>query len=415
MSDELGTLYRSEHGFVLAAVYAKIRDLALVEDAVQEAFIAAATRWCDTRPVNPRAWLVRVAMNKAIDRLRRRRSARDNVELDWELDPEVRDVVDTGVTDEDAPSRLVDSSIGDDRLRLVFTCCHPALAPEAQVALTLRAVGGLNTHAIAALLLVEPAAMAQRLVRAQRKIREARIPFTLPAPELLPERLASVLAAIYLIFTHGHAALDRSADALCEEAIRLGCMVADQLPDEAETHGLIALMTLTHARRAARTDGGALVPLEAQDRTRWDPDELGHGLASLDVALARGGCGVYVLQAAIAGLHARAKRAEDTDWAQIAEIYELLAAAQPTPIVELNRAIAVAMAGDTRRGLELIDRLKFALGEEHLFHAARGELLLRLGRRSEAASAFRAALQRVPSAEERAHLERRLEAAISAP
>jgi RNA polymerase sigma-70 factor, ECF subfamily len=378
----LEALYRAEHGRVLAALLARVRDLPLVEEVVQEAFAAAAEQWGDAVPPNPRAWLLRVAHNKAVDRLRRRAKF-----------PEV-DVDESLASDGD-------DDVGDDRLRLMFTCCHPALAADAQVALTLRTVAGLTTEEIAALFLVEPAAMAQRLVRVQKKIRDARIPYSVPAPEKLPERLTAVLAVVYLIFTEGYAGLRGE---LCREAIRIARLVCELMPGEPEARALLALVLLQDARRDARLLDGELVLLDEQDRTRWDLAMIAEGLGTLDAALAAGAHGPYALQAAIAGLHAR----PPTDWPQVVALYDLLLAQQSTPLVELNRAIAVAMASGPAAGLTALDRLRFALAEDHLYHAARADLLRRLGRFDEAARAYRAALARVVQPAERRFLERRL-------
>jgi RNA polymerase sigma-70 factor, ECF subfamily len=383
----LAALYRAEHGRVLAALLARVRDFPAAEEAVHDAFVAAAEQWRDRSiPPNPRAWLVRVATNKLIDRQRRRAKF-----------PEVE-------MDETVPAPEDDRDVGDDRLRLIFTCCHPALAPEAQVALTLRTVAGLTTDEIAALFLAEPAAMAQRLVRTQKKIRDARIPYSVPAPDKLAERLTAVLAVVYLVFTEGYANL---RDELCDEAIRLGRLVCELLPVEPEARALLALIQLQHARRAARVVDGELVLLADQDRTRWDASHLADGLAALDAALAAGAHGPYALQAAIAGLHAQPP---PTDWSQIVELYDLLLAAQPSPLVELNRAIALALARGPELGLAALDRLRFALPEDHLYHAARADLLARLGRRDAAARAYRAALARATQPAERRFLERRLAA-----
>jgi len=380
----LEALYREEHGRVLAALLARVRDLPLVEEVVQEAFAAAAEQWGDAVPRNPRAWLLRVAHNKAIDRMRRRAKF-----------PEV------DVADSLASAPEVDADVGDDRLRLMFTCCHPALAADAQVALTLRTVAGLTTEEIAALFLVEPAAMAQRLVRVQKKIRDARIPYSVPPPEKLPERLTAVLAVVYLIFTEGYAGLRGE---LCGEAIRLARLVCELMPGEPEAHALLALVLLQDARRDARLVDGDLVLLDEQDRTRWDLAMIADGLGVLDDALAAGAHGPYALQAAIAGLHAR----PPTDWPQIVALYDHLLALAPSALVELNRAVAVAMASGPAAGLAALDRLRFALGEDHLYHAARADLLRRLGRLDEAVRAYRAALARVVQPAERRFLERRL-------
>jgi RNA polymerase sigma-70 factor (ECF subfamily) len=303
------------------------------------------------------------------------------------------------------------SGIPDDRLRLIFTCCHPALAMDARVALTLKTLGGLSTGEIARAFLVAEPAMAQRLVRAKRKIHDAAIPYRVPPPELLPERLAGVLATLYLVFNEGYGStsgpLVRAE--LCEEAIRLTRVVVGLMPDEPEAAGLLALMLLHHARRAARaTPDGALVLLEDQDRSLWDHDAIDQGLALLDEAIALRRPGPYQLQAAIAALHARAPRAEDTDWPQIAALYGRLAQLSPSPVVELNRAVAVAMADGPARALPLVDALGTELDGYHLFHSARADLLRRLDRREEAAAAYRRALELATNPSERAFLERRL-------
>jgi RNA polymerase sigma-70 factor (ECF subfamily) len=383
---DLAALYRDEHARVLASVLARVSDWALAEEAVQDAFVAAAEQWPEATPVNPRAWLIRVATNKAVDRLRRRARF-----------PEV-ELADL----EEAPA--ADHEIRDERLRLIFTCCHPAIAPEAQVALTLRAVAGLATDEIARLFVSEPAAMAQRLVRTQRKIRDARIPYAVPDRDKLGDRVAAVLAVIYLVFTEGYGPVRGE---LCDEAIRLGRLFVE-LVDEPEARALLALMLFHDARRAARVVDGELVLLDEQDRTRWDRAMIAEAHALLDGALAAGAHGPYALQAAIAALHARAASPGQTDWAQIVEIYELLAELQPTAIVELNRAVAVAMARGPGAGLDALDRLRFALDGDHLYHAARGDLYLRLGRRDDAARAFRVALARVVHPAEKRLLERRL-------
>jgi RNA polymerase sigma-70 factor (ECF subfamily) len=389
---ELAALYRDEHARVLASVLARVSDWALAEEAVQDAFVAAAEQWRDATPVNPRAWLIRVASNKAIDRMRRR-SRFPEVELvELEADARVHD-------------------IRDERLRLICTCCHPAIAPEARVALTLRAVAGLATDEIARLFVTEPAAMAQRLVRTQRKIRDARIPYAVPDRDKLGERIAAVLAVIYLVFTEGHAPTAGDAPVrgeLCDEAIRLGRLVVELVPDEPEARSLLALMLFHDARRASRVVDGELVLLDEQDRARWDAAKIGEAHALLDGALAARAHGPYALQASIAALHARAASPADTDWPQIVEIYELLAIEQPTAIVELNRAVAVAMARGPEAGLAALDRLRFALDGDHLFHAARGDLYLRLDRRDDAARAFRAAIARAGHPAEKRLLERRL-------
>ena len=378
--------FRDEWGYVLAVLIGLLRDFDVAEEAVQDAFAIAADRWPrDGPPANPRAWLVTTARNRAIDRLRRDRTLAAKTRL-----------LDVPQTIPEDP--VDDTPFPDERLELVFTCCHPALAVEAQVALTLRTLGGLTTPEIARAFLVEEATMAQRLVRAKRKIKAAGIPFRVPSGHLLPDRLAAVLAVFYLIFNEGYG----TRGELAAEALRLARALAELMPDEPEVHGLLALMLLHEGRRPARFQGSELVLLADQDRSLWDTAGIATGRVALDRALALRGRGPYVVQAAIASLHAD----EPRDWEQIAALYGELARLTGSPVVELSRAVAVAEAEGPEAGLAIVDQL--ALDDYRYLHATRGELLRRLGRTDDATDAYRRALALVHDDSERRLLERRL-------
>jgi RNA polymerase sigma-70 factor (ECF subfamily) len=377
--------FRDQWGRVLAALIGFLGDFDLAEEAAQEAFAIAAERWPrEGTPANPGGWLITTARNRAIDRIRRNRALAEKTRL---LDVPER-----------AEDTMDETTFPDERLELVFTCCHPALATDAQVALTLRTLGGLTTDEIARAFLVPEPTMAQRLVRAKRKIKAAGIPFRVPPDHLLPDRLAAVLAVVYLIFNEGYG----GRGDLAGEAIRLGRALAELMPDEPEVHGLLAMMLLHDARREARFRAGELVLLADQDRSLWDADQVAEGRAVLDRAFALRGSGPYVVQAAIASLHAD----EPHDWPQIAALYRELSRLTGSPVVELNRAVAVAEAEGPEAGLGIVDRLE--LDDYQYLHSTRAELLRRLGRADEARDAYTRALALVRDDAERRFLEGRL-------
>jgi RNA polymerase sigma-70 factor (ECF subfamily) len=398
---DVARVFREEYGRAVAVLVRLLGDIDLAEEAVQEAFVAAVRRWPQTGlPPSPAGWIVTTARNRAIDR-HRRESSRD-----------ARHAEATLLHIPDGP--VEEGAVRDDRLRLIFTCCHPALGRGAQVALTLRLLGGLTTAEIAHLFLVPEPTIAQRLVRAKSKIRKARIPYRVPHEADLPERLRAVLAVLYLLFTEGHTATAGEALVradLCAEAIRLGRVLAELMPDEPEVLGLLGLMLLVESRRRARTAPAGLVPLAQQDRSLWDDDLAEEGRDLVRRCLRRGRPGPYQVQAAIQAVHSE----PPTDWPQVVALYDHLLALTPTPVIALNRAVAVAEVEGPASALGLVDALRDTLGAHHLFHATRADLLRRLGRADEAAAAYAEAATRTRNAVERDFLDRRREALCDEP
>jgi RNA polymerase sigma-70 factor (ECF subfamily) len=406
LSRTIETLYRSESGRVLATLVRLLGDLDLAEEAMHEAFAAALESWPQTGiPDKPRPWLISTARFKAIDRMRRRARFDGETQKDFALYMEAR-INEASLHDEE----IDDEEIEDDRLRLIFTCCHPALPPEGQIALTLREICRLTTEEIARAFLVTPATLAQRIVRAKAVIREKAIPYQVPASQELPARLGAVLLVVYLIFNEGFTVEKTSAE-LSREAIRLGRLLLGLLP-EPEVMGLLGLMLLHESRRAARTSGdGDLILLEQQDRSLWNREQIAEGISLTESALRSRRFGAYTLQAAIAAVHAESSSVASTDWRQITLLYDQLLRIQPSPVVELNRAVAIAMCEGLERGLALIDELlaREQLSDYHLAHSARADMCRRLGRIPEARASYEKALALASQEPDRRFLARRLE------
>lgn len=405
---EVERVYRDERAAIVAGLIRLCGDFSLAEDAVQDAFSKALEAWDeDGVPGNPAGWVATTARRLAIDQLRRARRYAEKQEVLARLERAEQDL------QEDEVSLPGEEGPQDDRLRLLFTCCHPALSVEAQIALTLKVVGGLTTREIARAFLVADTTMGQRLVRAKKKIRDARIPFRVPSGPALEARLGAALAILYLVFNEGYAATEADRlirSELCEEAIRIARLVVELMPDEPEAKGLLALMLLHHSRRDTRVDEGQIVLLEDQDRSRWDRMAIEEGVELVETALRRGRVGPYQIQAAIAALHGRAETPAETDWDQIAALYAVLERVMPTPVIRLNHAVAVAMARGPDAGLARLDALAADGGLEryHLFHAARADLLVRTDRGDEALSAYREALKVCSNAVETRFLQDRI-------
>jgi RNA polymerase sigma-70 factor (ECF subfamily) len=406
--DELAAIvesvFRSESGRIIAGLIRSARSFDRAEEALQDAFAAAMASWqTQGVPANPGAWITATAHRKLIDYARREQVRRSKAD----------ELLHYGESSYEAPDEDMSGCCEDDRLRLIFTCCHPALNQEAQVALTLRTLGGLTTPEIARSFLLSEATLAQRLARAKRKIQQARIPYEVPPAQHLPERLSAVQAVLYLIFNEGYVATEGDnlvRGELCAEAIRLARVLRELMPDNPENSGLLALMLLHDSRRDARSREGQLVTLEEQDRSLWHWDQIAEGRQLVERALGLRSAGPYQIQAAIAAVHAEARKAEDTDWKQIAALYGFLGAKQNSPIIFLNHAVAIAMSEGLERGLALVDELGAAgdLEHYHLFHAARADLLRRMGRRTEAMEGYRRALALTTNAVESGYLRRRM-------